>query len=57
MTCACCARRIDPKVDKLDGVSATVKGATEKTCVEHDPGVVFAAKVRSLVRAVLRARR
>jgi hypothetical protein len=43
-------------VNKLDGVGATVNGATEKACVEHDPAVVFASTVRSLVRAVLRAR-
>jgi copper chaperone CopZ len=56
MTCACCASRIEPKVNNLDGVSATVNGATEKACVEHDPAAVFAATVRSLVRAFLRAR-
>jgi hypothetical protein len=43
-------------MNKLDGVSATVNGATEKARVAHDPAVVFVATVRSLVRAVLRAR-
>ena len=56
MTCAYCASRIEPKMNKLDGVSATVNGATEKARVAHDPAVVFAATVHSLVRAVLRER-
>jgi hypothetical protein len=36
--------------------SASVNGATENARVEHDPAMVFAATVRSLVRAVLRER-
>ena len=44
-------------MNKLHGVSATVTVATEKARVAHDPAVVVAATVRSLVGAVLRERR
>ena len=39
MTCASCANRIERKLNKLDGVSATVNYATEKASVEFDPSV------------------
>ena len=39
MTCASCANRIERKLNKLDGVSATVNYATEKAKVSYDPGV------------------
>ena len=35
MTCASCAARIEKKLNKLDGVSATVNFATEKAKVTH----------------------
>ena len=34
MTCASCAARIEKKLNRLDGVSATVNYATEKANVE-----------------------
>lgn len=34
MTCASCARRVERKLNKLDGVSATVNYATEKASVQ-----------------------
>ncbi|WP_148571294.1 heavy metal translocating P-type ATPase [Nocardioides caldifontis] len=37
MTCASCANRIERKLNKLDGVSATVNYATEKAKVSYDP--------------------
>ena len=37
MTCASCAMRIEKKLNKLDGVTATVNYATEKASVEFDP--------------------
>ena len=37
MTCASCANRIERKLNKLDGVSATVNFATEKATVDYDP--------------------
>jgi Cu+-exporting ATPase len=37
MTCASCAARIERRLNKLDGVSASVNYATEKAVVEYDP--------------------
>ena len=34
MTCASCANRIERKLNKLDGVTASVNYATEKACVQ-----------------------
>jgi P-type Cu+ transporter len=39
MTCASCARLIEKKLNKLDGVSATVNYATEKAKVTYDPAI------------------
>jgi P-type Cu+ transporter len=39
MTCASCANRIERKLNKLDGVQATVNYATEKARVEFADGV------------------
>jgi Cu+-exporting ATPase len=39
MTCASCAARIEKKLNRLDGVEATVNFATEKAHVVHAPGV------------------
>ncbi|MFI0480596.1 heavy metal translocating P-type ATPase [Actinomadura sp. 9N215] len=39
MTCASCAARIEKKLNKLDGVTATVNYATEKATVEYLDGV------------------
>lgn len=39
MTCASCANRIEKKLNKMDGVTATVNYATEKASVEFAPGV------------------
>src|SRR3954464_9494031 len=40
MTCASCANRIERRLNKLDGVSATVNYATEKATVDFDPAAV-----------------
>ena len=40
MTCASCAARIERKLNKLDGVTASVNYATEKAAVEYDPAQV-----------------
>ncbi|EHN10049.1 Lead cadmium zinc and mercury transporting ATPase [Patulibacter medicamentivorans] len=40
MTCASCANRIERKLNKLDGVQATVNYATEKAAVSFDPATV-----------------
>ena len=46
MTCASCANRIEKKLNKLDGVSATVNYATEKAKVTvpdgYDPALLIA---------------
>ncbi|WP_425560245.1 heavy metal translocating P-type ATPase, partial [Kineococcus glutinatus] len=39
MTCASCAARIERKLNKLDGVSATVNYATERARVAHPAGI------------------
>ncbi|MET8079592.1 heavy metal translocating P-type ATPase [Streptomyces sp. NPDC005303] len=39
MTCASCAARIEKKLNRMDGVTATVNYATEKARVTHPVGV------------------
>ena len=51
MTCASCANRIERKLNKLDGVSATVNYATEKARVEFDPGTVAPEQLVEAVEA------
>ena len=40
MTCASCANRIERKLNKLDGVSASVNYATERATVDYDAAAV-----------------
>ena len=40
MTCASCAARIERKLNRLEGVTASVNYATEKAAVEYDPAHV-----------------
>src|SRR5207244_7370414 len=49
MTCASCASRIERKLNKLDGVEATVNYATEQAAVTFDPA---RSSVADLVAAV-----
>lgn len=42
MTCASCSARIEKKLNRLDGVTATVNLATEKAKVAYAPGVEVA---------------
>ncbi|MFD5086993.1 heavy metal translocating P-type ATPase [Kitasatospora sp. NPDC058406] len=42
MTCAACAARIEKKLNRMDGVEATVNYATEKARVDYAPGVTVA---------------
>ncbi|MFE3072379.1 heavy metal translocating P-type ATPase [Streptomyces sp. NPDC059247] len=39
MTCASCAARVEKKLNRIDGVTATVNYATEKARVEHPPDI------------------
>jgi Cu+-exporting ATPase len=49
MTCASCAARIERKLNKLDGVQASVNFATERAAVAFDPDSV---DVERLIRTV-----
>ena len=49
MTCASCAARIERRLNKLDGVSASVNYATEKAVVEYDPAQADAAGLVAVV--------
>ncbi|MDO5068545.1 MAG: heavy metal translocating P-type ATPase [Propionibacteriaceae bacterium] len=51
MTCAACAHRIEKKLNKLDGVTATVNYATERAQVLAPKGVT----VQDLIQVVQRA--
>ena len=51
MTCASCANRIERKLNKLDGVTASVNYATEKATVDFDPATVAPAQLVAAVEA------
>ena len=48
MTCASCAARIEKKLNRMDGVTATVNYATEKARVAYGPGVTPADLVATV---------
>ncbi|MEU8433582.1 heavy metal translocating P-type ATPase [Streptomyces sp. NPDC029216] len=50
MTCASCAARIEKKLNRMDGVSATVNYATEKARVSYGEGVRVADLIATVVR-------
>ncbi|MFJ8164949.1 heavy metal translocating P-type ATPase [Streptomyces sp. NPDC096136] len=50
MTCASCAARIEKKLNRMDGVSATVNYATEKAHVSYGDGVEVADLIATVVR-------
>src|SRR6185295_10714822 len=52
MTCASCANRIERKLNKLEGVAASVNYATERARVEFDPGAVAPEDIVEAVAAV-----
>ena len=56
MTCASCASRIERKLNKLDGVSATVNYATEKARVRYTDGMDPAELVAVVASAGYTAR-
>jgi Cu+-exporting ATPase len=51
MTCASCVGRVEKKLNRLDGVRATVNLATASAAVDYEPGAV---DVDTLVRTVER---
>ena len=51
MTCASCANRVERKLNKLDGVTATVNYATEKATVSFEPSVTPAQLVETVEQA------
>ena len=52
MTCASCASRIEKKLNRLDGVHATVNYATEKATVEFDTDAVSADQLVEAVESI-----
>jgi Cu+-exporting ATPase len=55
MTCAACAARVERKLNKLDGVRASVNYATEKASVQATSGVALAELIAQVERAGYRA--
>lgn len=50
MTCASCAARVEKKLNRMDGVSATVNYATEKAKVTYADGVQVADLIATVVK-------
>ncbi|MGI8334174.1 heavy metal translocating P-type ATPase [Actinomadura scrupuli] len=51
MTCASCAARIERRLNRLDGVAATVNYATESASVSYEPGTVTPEDLVATVEA------
>ncbi|GEC07208.1 carbonate dehydratase [Streptomyces spinoverrucosus] len=50
MTCASCAARVERKLNRMDGVSATVNYATEKARVTYPAGIEVADLIATVVK-------
>ncbi|MER7515969.1 heavy metal translocating P-type ATPase [Streptomyces sp. NPDC126499] len=50
MTCASCAARVEKKLNRMDGVTATVNYATEKARVEHPAEVTVGDLIATVVK-------
>ncbi|CAL9558785.1 heavy metal translocating P-type ATPase [Streptomyces sp. Tu 3180] len=50
MTCASCAARVEKKLNRMDGVTATVNYATEKARITCPPGVGVADLIATVVK-------
>ncbi|WP_369259514.1 heavy metal translocating P-type ATPase [Streptomyces sp. R35] len=50
MTCASCAARVEKKLNRMDGVTATVNYATEKAKVSYPAGVQVADLIATVVK-------
>ncbi|MEE4490045.1 heavy metal translocating P-type ATPase, partial [Streptomyces sp. BE230] len=51
MTCASCAARVEKKLNRMDGVTATVNYATEKARVAFGPGTGLADLIATVEKA------
>ncbi|MFB6501913.1 MULTISPECIES: heavy metal translocating P-type ATPase [unclassified Streptomyces] len=56
MTCASCAARVEKKLNRMDGVTATVNYATEKARVSYGPGTGLADLIATVERTGYTAR-
>ncbi|OIJ85041.1 heavy metal translocating P-type ATPase [Streptomyces colonosanans] len=50
MTCASCAARVEKKLNRMDGVTATVNFATEKARISYADGVEVADLIATVVK-------
>ncbi|MDQ0831089.1 Cu+-exporting ATPase [Streptomyces achromogenes] len=50
MTCASCAARVEKKLNRMDGVAATVNYATEKARISYPAGVEVADLIATVVK-------
>ncbi|MGV9565360.1 heavy metal translocating P-type ATPase [Streptomyces sp. NPDC003480] len=50
MTCASCAARVEKKLNRLDGVTATVNFATEKAKISYADGIEVADLIATVVK-------
>ncbi|MCX5420970.1 cation-translocating P-type ATPase [Streptomyces sp. NBC_00078] len=50
MTCASCAARVEKKLNRMDGVTATVNYATEKAKITHSAGIQVADLIATVVK-------
>ncbi|CAL9443580.1 copper-translocating P-type ATPase [Streptomyces sp. DH-12] len=50
MTCASCAARVEKKLNRMEGVTATVNYATEKARITYPPGVGVADLITTVVK-------
>ncbi|MFK0116893.1 heavy metal translocating P-type ATPase [Streptomyces sp. NPDC090994] len=50
MTCASCAARVEKKLNRMDGVTATVNYATEKARISYPPGIEVADLIATVER-------
>ncbi|KUO13778.1 heavy metal translocating P-type ATPase [Streptomyces sp. DSM 15324] len=50
MTCATCASRVEKKLNRMDGVTATVNYATEKAKISYPPGTGVADLIATVVK-------
>lgn len=51
MTCAACAMRVEKRLNRLEGVAASVNYATEAAVVEFDPSAVGRGELVEAIRS------